>query len=73
MESNALNTSLVFDNYFWDLESLWMITHFVAVFCAESDVTLLVFDNNFLDLEFFWMITHFGAVFCVLNNALNAW
>ena len=45
MESNALNTLLVFDNNFWDLENFWMITHFVAVFSVESNAlnTLLVF------------------------------
>ena len=31
----------------------WIITHFVAVFCVESNAlnTLLVFDNNFWDLH----------------------
>ena len=50
-----------------------MITHFVAVFCMESNAltTLLVFDNNFWDLEILWIITHFEPVFCVESNALN--
>ena len=37
VESNALNTLLVFDYNFWDLNFFWMITHFVAVFCVESN------------------------------------
>ncbi len=55
VESNILNTLLVFDNNFWDLEFFWMITHFVAVFCVESNAlnTWLVFAYNFADLEFF--------------------
>ena len=36
VESNALNTLLVFDNNFWDLENFWMITHFVAVFFVRN-------------------------------------
>ena len=50
-----------------------MATHFMAVFCVESNAlnTLFVFDNNFWDLEIFWMITHFVAVFCVESNAVN--
>ena len=39
VESNALDTLLVFDNNFWDFEIFWMITHFVAVFCVENNAT----------------------------------